>query len=46
MNVAGPELSPQTVPVAGEREERLKAVLPEMTVERNVLLLAVSRIFR
>jgi len=45
MNVAGPELSPQAVPVTGERKERMKAVLPEMTVERHVLLFAVSGVF-
>src|SRR5208283_940272 len=46
MNVAGPELRPQAVPVAGEREERVKAVLPKMTIERHFLLLSVCRVFR
>jgi hypothetical protein len=45
MNVAGPQLNAQTVSVTRESEQRMKAVLPEMTVERHVLLLAVRRVF-
>jgi len=45
MNVARSELRPQAVAVADESEERVKAVLPEMTVERLVLLLAVRGVF-
>ncbi len=33
-------------PVTREGEQRMKAVLSEMTVERHVLLLAVRRVFR
>jgi hypothetical protein len=32
--------------VTRECEQRLKAVLPEMTLERHVFLLAVRRVFR
>jgi hypothetical protein len=46
MNVAGPQLGPQAVSVTRESEQGMKAILSEMTVERHVLLLAVSRIFR
>lgn len=31
MNVAGPQLGPQAVPVTREGEQRMKAVLSEMT---------------
>ena len=46
VNVPKSQLRWQAVPIAGEYENRVKAVLPEMTVEHYVLLLAVSRIFR
>jgi len=46
MNVTGPQLGPQAVAVVGESEQRMKAVLPEMTVKRHVLLLTVRRVFR
>jgi hypothetical protein len=42
MNAARSEHGLQAVPVTGERKELMKAVPPEMTVERHVLLFAVS----
>jgi hypothetical protein len=45
VNVAGSQLNAQTVSVTREGEQRVKAALPEMTVERHILLLAVRRVF-
>jgi hypothetical protein len=38
MNVAGPELHPQPVSVAGEREEQVKALLPERELSRDLTI--------
>jgi hypothetical protein len=46
MCAARSKLCREAVSIAGEGEQRMKAALPKMTVERYILLIAVRRVFR
>ena len=45
MDIAGSQLCGKTVPVTGETEKRMKAVLTKMPIVSHMLLVSVHRVF-
>jgi len=44
MDVTRPQLSPQTIPIAGEAQKRVEAVLGKMAIVGHTFLLAMRRV--